>query len=112
LHPRLNDPLYKECKAAGFAARDLLATHIRTISGVSNCIWVRFTKEEKYGRLMGYIYLVDPKNLAYYDESSLCCLNSWMIDHSYAKEYNGKEKKPDWTKSELSHIVIEAAAIV
>lgn len=58
--------------------------------------WVKFCKEEKYGRTMGYIYL-DNNNL----NNSV---NKWMIHNGYGKEYFGN-KKEDFSENELNNII-------
>lgn len=56
---------------------------------------LEFTHEEKYGRLMGKIYILsDPE----------VCVNDEMIHIGYGKPYLGKTKNP-FTKDELAKIL-------
>ena len=65
-------------------------------------LWVKFCKEEKYGRCMGKIYpyvkgVVPPSGQE-------LDVSQWLIDQKYAKVYLGKAKET-WTKSELLYIL-------
>lgn len=89
--------------------RDL---HVRAGNSVkqylSDCInnkivWIRFCKEEKYGRLMGYIYLQRGKNDSKLT-SECACMNQVIIDQRYGKLYDGGTKS-EFTAEELEYIV-------
>lgn len=68
----------------------------------NNVVWVEFTKEECYGRLMGTVY---PTNTAtnctgvqyIKDKQSI---GDWLIDRQLAKPYHGRRKEA-WTEHEL-----------
>jgi endonuclease YncB( thermonuclease family) len=66
-------------------------------------IWVRFMKEEKYGRAMGNIYWVnDKKSLIHCpDESNNLC--RWMINNKLGLPYKGG-KKDEFTNDKLEII--------
>lgn len=51
---------------------------------LNKLVWIDFTAEEKYGRLMGIIYT---------DEEKLININSLMISSGHAKAYDGGKKK-------------------
>jgi len=64
-------------------------------------LWVKFCSEEKYGRLMGYLYFDSPMN-----NSSAMSINNHMMEHGFGKTYNG-EKKHEFTFTELNAIIIK-----
>lgn len=66
-------------------------------------VWVRFCREEKYGRLMGELYLIQsshPDQLLDTDES----LNHHMIARRFGKPYHGEHKEA-FTEKELHTII-------
>lgn len=52
-------------------------------------VWIRFGKKDKYGRLLGHIYL---------DKKAKLSLNQIMVDQGMVCAYDGKAKKKfeDW----------------
>lgn len=65
-------------------------------------LWIKFTKNEKYGRLMGRLFPVkDGTDLPSGKEVDIV---KWLIDKKYAKPYFGKAKEV-WTKEELLYII-------
>ena len=63
-------------------------------------IWVKFEKEEKYGRLMGYLY----RSMEDLTEGTTNSINQLMIARGYALAYNGK-KKSEFTPAMLAKMV-------
>lgn len=66
-------------------------------------VWIKFCKEEKYGRLMGNMYLIDPESTSYFKGTEVC-VNQLMISNGLGKPYNGGHKK-EFTVEELSKIM-------
>lgn len=58
-------------------------------------VYVKFTKKEKFGRQMGYIYL---------DKEMKFCLNEFIVNKGLSKVYKG-EKKDSWEIQELQNII-------
>lgn len=75
----------KDEKEAGIIAKNWLSEQI-----LNKKVWIRFNKEEKYGRLMGVIYRTN-------DENSLS-INDELIQRGLAYAYDGKKKTDfaDW----------------
>lgn len=91
-------------KKAGQAAKQV-AMHIL---GSKSLLWVEFTKEDKYGRLMGKLYLTE--------SFTNCCHNKLikgdlfadqMLHLKQAKPYFGKTK-PKWTNQEYQTCVTKS----
>ena len=66
-------------------------------------VWIKFSKEEKYGRLMGKMYKVSPKSEVEFTGNELC-LNDWMVEQGYGCSYDGG-KKAGFTKKELEALI-------
>ena len=58
-------------------------------------VWIKFSKEEKFGRCMGEI------SLKKYSGKSI---NTIMREQKYGKQYDGK-KKEEFTKNDLLSII-------
>jgi endonuclease YncB( thermonuclease family) len=66
-------------------------------------------KKEKYGRILGKIYLLTPKLLkrfrkgrsVKFEIGTLTNINTWMVKHKYGKEYYGGTKGVDVKKEKL-----------
>ena len=68
-------------------------------------VWIQFCKEEKYGRLMGTMYLVNGhRKNKFRGEHREIQVNQWMINQGFGKEYNGG-KKTVFTKRDLNNII-------
>ena len=83
---------------AAQAARDHLKSQI-----LGKLVWVKFCKEEKYGRLMGTIYLVKE------DKIDCMCgqeidMNQQMVGNGYGKAYGGGQKE-QFCEEELNKII-------
>jgi endonuclease YncB( thermonuclease family) len=87
------------------AHRDLHieAAHVarnKLIEKVNNkIVWVKFTHEEKFGRIMGTIY-ADSEKLT----ENLPSINDLMISKGYGKAYTGGHKE-EFTEHELNRII-------
>lgn len=66
-------------------------------------VWLRFSKEEKYGRLMGEIFLPNPNDPNHF-EGTEENINQWMINHNYGKPYQGGQKIA-FTEDELRRLI-------
>jgi endonuclease YncB( thermonuclease family) len=111
-----NRDLIIEC---GKIVRDKLSSLIK-----NKIVWIKFLKEEKYGRLMGHIYDIssqdikkdmsggghtnrgidedtnDSQDIVYKPEG----LAKWMIMQGYCKPYDGGRKQ-EFNKKELNKIL-------
>ena len=80
-------------KKAGIVVQQIIEKKL-----LGNIFWIKFCKEEKYGRTMGEIYeLCD-------NADSEKSINKWMIDNKCGKKYDGG-KKEIFNKEELEHII-------
>ena len=70
---------------------------------LNQIVWVKFSQEEKYGRLMGNMYLINPnsKNKFIGNED---CINELMVVNGYGKQYGGG-RKSEFTDIELNNII-------
>jgi endonuclease YncB( thermonuclease family) len=100
IKPKKGTPNIDLHKQAAAVARDKLEERIESSS---NMVWIKFTKEEKYGRLMGHMYLVRRWGKRKFNGSETC-LNDWMVEEGYGKPYDGG-KKQDFTKKDLQAIM-------
>jgi endonuclease YncB( thermonuclease family) len=66
-------------------------------------VWVKFTHEEKYGRLMGEIFLISSKSENNFIDNEKN-INSWMINEGYGKPYDGGHKS-EFTVEDLQKII-------
>jgi endonuclease YncB( thermonuclease family) len=82
---------------AGKAVREYLKKLI-----LGRIVWVKFCQEEKYGRLMGYIYDDHPR-----DENEI---NALMIRKGYGKPYQGGHKQ-EFTDEELLTILSKLTVV-
>jgi endonuclease YncB( thermonuclease family) len=90
MKPRLTTPLRElQMKAALKVARIVADKIADTI------VWVEFSRNEKFGRMMGTIYL---------DAKKRTNFNQWLIDQGLVKAYDG-QKKTDWTEDDLTKIM-------
>ena len=69
---------------------------------LNQVIWVQFTKEEKYGRLMGDIYIVKKTEENQFKGDELH-INQWMIQKGYGNAYLGGQKQ-EFTLEQLHKI--------
>lgn len=101
MRPRLTVAHRSLHMAAAKVATERLGALLR--QHANDVVWVRFMKEEKYGRLMGRMYIpyVDQPWEWRGDEA---CVNTWMVQNDYGKAYFGG-RKMDFTKGELESIV-------
>lgn len=72
---------------------------------IDQIVWVHFVQEEKYGRLMGELFMIDPHHPNYFTGKEKS-INATMIQKGFGKPYNGGHKE-DFTVSELEHILID-----
>lgn len=113
LIPRINTPHRELHKSAGVASREILRRQLfgcPTAAGgrprlQPGLVWIRFTKEEKYGRTMGRLFLVDEVHSPLAFRGDEICLNDWLVTQGCAQVYNGKTGKPIWKKDQLQAIV-------
>lgn len=70
---------------------------------LNQIVWIRFCQEEKYGRLMGTIYLINNNNQEIFvgDEINI---NDWIVKNGFAKSYDGN-KKQEYKVEELTQII-------
>ena len=85
-----NAELHKE---AGLHVRNIVTKKL-----LGKIFWIKFYKEEKYGRCLGELY----ENGEKLDEN--LSINKWVIANGYGKEYTGG-KKEKFTKEELELII-------
>ena len=71
-------------KQCAMAAKEAL----KYIAG-NKIVLIDFVKEEKYGRLMGTIFLTKNK----YSDEKVLNVNEWMIKEKFAVRYTGKSKQ-------------------
>lgn len=106
-------------RKAGILVGKWLVDYIRSHNS-DNIIWIRFMKEEKFGRDMGILYLNYPSTKIKNDndqtkkkkltqkaqniENMQGSINQILIDLKLAKSYFG-EAKNKWTNKELNHII-------
>ena len=89
--PEMRPPLSLPDREIFIKAATVVRDHVRA-SLVGRVVWVKFEHEEKYGRLMGRVY-VPRDGSADFDES-LPCVNDEMIKLGYGKPYKGGTKNP------------------
>jgi len=81
-------------KQAALVAKEYLAKTI-----LDKVVVVKFNKEEKYGRQMGEIFLLDRE-----PSTTDISVNAMMVNVGLAKPYFGKTKQ-HWTEGELRRII-------
>jgi len=98
MKPRLNVPNRELHMQAARVAREKLLSHV-----TGKLVWVRFTEEEKYGRLMGEMFHISSKSEDKFlgNEQNI---NDWMIKEGYGKAYDGGHKS-EFTKTDLQKII-------
>lgn len=67
-------------------------------------VWVKFTKEEKYGRLMGELFDIDVNSTDHF-QGTENNINEYMVKNGFGKPYHGA-KKDTFTEKEL-HVIIK-----
>lgn len=87
-------------KKAGLIVRDIL---IEELKKTDNIIWIRFTKREKFGREMGYLYKYT-NDVSAIEHLKAQSMNDWLIDNKLAKPYGGSAKE-EYTLEELTYII-------
>lgn len=88
-------------KSAARVARDKLSELLETSHYM---VWIRFSKiKERYGRLMGDMFLVDPKSTGEFIGTETC-VNDWMIKQGFGKKYDGG-KKQKFSRLDLQKIM-------
>ena len=66
-------------------------------------VWVKFTYEEKYGRLMGELFFISDESPHKFTGTEVS-INDWMIRNGFGKAYDGGHKA-DFTEEELLKII-------
>lgn len=84
---------------AGQFVRDFLKQKI-----LGQVVWVKFCQEEKYGRLMGFLYMVNPDQSSVFNEENN--INEFVISKGYGKPYEGGHKS-EFSEHELLKILGE-----
>ena len=69
---------------------------------LNQVVWVKFMKEEKYGRLMGDIYIIEKGHENQFGGNEQH-INQWMIDKGYGNPYKGGSKQ-EFTLEQLNKI--------
>jgi endonuclease YncB( thermonuclease family) len=87
--PRMDDPLRDLQMQAAARVQQIVTDKVQRI------VWIEFFKNEKFGRMMGRVYL---------DQFKRDCLNDWLITKQLVKPYEG-QKKSVWTEAELKSII-------
>lgn len=82
---------------AGHFVRDFLKQKI-----LGQLVWVKFCQEEKYGRLMGYLYMISPDQPTVFSDADN--INELMISKGYGKPYRGGHKS-EFSEQELIKIL-------
>lgn len=85
-------------KQSAICAKQFLEHHIR-----DKIVWVKFSCEEKYGRLMGELFLIDANNKNHFSGHELC-VNNMMIEKGFGKRYDGC-RKSIFSEDELIQII-------
>ena len=98
LKPKKDKPLREFNVTAAKICRDYLKQQI-----LGEIVWVKFCREDKYGRLMGNLYFIDPNNSTCFTGNEKN-INEMMISKGYGKIYNGKQKC-EFTEQELKKIL-------
>lgn len=83
---------------AGKKVRDCLKDKI-----LGKLFWVKFTKEDKYGRALGNLYEINNKSQKNMSGGELS-INDWIITNRMGKKYDGGTKKK-FTENELDYII-------
>jgi endonuclease YncB( thermonuclease family) len=102
LHALKSSALCEIEKEAAVIAKDVLTTLL--LSSANNIVWVEFHKADKYGRLLGSLFVRK-------DNKNVLDIQKWLIDHKVCKPYFGK-KKESWTRKELKEIVSQRETLL
>lgn len=70
---------------------------------LNKIVWVKFTHEEKYGRLMGELFFISETNTHHFNGNEMS-VNNWMTSKGLGKAYDGGSKA-EFTKKELLKII-------
>ena len=70
---------------------------------LNQIVWVKFTHEEKYGRLMGELFFISETNTHHFNGNEMS-VNNWMMSKGLGKAYDGGSKA-EFTKKELIKII-------
>lgn len=83
---------------AAKCARDYLKSLI-----LNQLVWVKFSQEDKYGRLMGHLYLINELHSDTYNGDETC-INDDMLSKGYGKPYHGGHKE-EFSEEELTKVI-------
>jgi endonuclease YncB( thermonuclease family) len=103
MRPALATPDRDLHKAAAECAKRHLASLV-----LNKVVLVSFCREEKFGRLMGNVYLDSHHPLTAAGSSlggEAECANAAMVSRGYGKRYDGKKKKEGFSRPELEAII-------
>lgn len=67
-------------------------------------VWIKFVEEEKYGRLMGYMYPISEKDHPNFFPEECESVNQMIIRMGYGLPYDGGHKS-EFTDEQLSRIL-------
>lgn len=70
---------------------------------LNQIVWVKFSDEEKYGRLMGDIYFINPKSDNVFTGNEIS-ISTMMLENGFGKQYGGGHKI-EFTVDELKRII-------
>lgn len=70
---------------------------------LNQIVWVKFSHKEKYGRLIGDLYMINPNNKNQFIGNEEC-INRLMISSGFGKQYGGGHKL-EFTDIELNNII-------
>ena len=101
LRPAKTDPQYQLHRQAGLMVAGWVGEQL-----LNQIVWIQFTKEDKYGRLMGCIYPTDQLdyNPPPLSEIMSRSFNQLLINKGFALEYGGGTKQ-EFTADFLNYIV-------
>jgi endonuclease YncB( thermonuclease family) len=100
LHPKKDGKWTQLEKEASLAMRSMLCLMLQLSY---NLVVIKFTKEEKFGRLMGTVWCYDPAT-PYYLGKDAVSLNELLVSRYGCRVYKGDKKQP-WKKRELVDII-------
>ena len=98
LHPKKDHLLREKTIHAGEITRQYISDLV-----LDKVVWVKFDREEKYGRLMGRLYLTQDRQARQLTGTEVC-VNDLMIGRGYGLPYNGG-KKHEFTERQLDLII-------
>lgn len=89
--PEKRPPLSQPNRLAEIAASKVSSDALKTLlEKVGWLVRIDFVGEDKYGRLLGNLFVQEGKNE---NENGWLDVNDWMIKNNYAKPYFGGTKK-------------------